>query len=121
LLAYKVNLYRDTNTGLIGFDRAVEEAGLRDFTWYCLRHTFASRLAMAGVGLLTISELMGHKTIQMTKRYAHLAPAHNQAAVDRLVAFQSSNEPEPVPAEPSATTSATEPKTLAEAELAVVH
>jgi integrase len=103
------------------FDRAVEEAGLRDFTWYCLRHTFASRLAMAGVDLLTISELMGHKTIQMTKRYAHLAPAHNQAAVDRLVGFQSSSDPVPVPAEPSATTSATEPKMLAEAELAVVH
>src|ERR1700741_1598074 len=47
------------------FDPAVEEAGLRDFTRYYLRHTFASRLAMAGVDLLTISELMGHKTIQM--------------------------------------------------------
>jgi site-specific recombinase XerD len=88
------------------FDPAVEEAGLRDFTWYCLRHTFASRLAMAGVDLLTISELMGHKTIQMTKRYAHLAPAHNQAAVDRLVTFH----PEPIPADPSATRSATKPE-----------
>lgn len=88
------------------FDPAVEEAGLQDFTWYCLRHTFASRLALAGVDLLTISELMGHKTIQMTKRYAHLAPAHNQAAVDRLVTFH----PEPVPAGPSATRSATEPE-----------
>ena len=54
------------------FDRAGEGGGVRDFTWYCLRHTFASRLAMAGVGLLTIAELMGHRTIQMTKRYAHL-------------------------------------------------
>jgi integrase len=103
------------------FDPAVEEAGLRDFTWYCLRHTFASRLAMAGVDLLTISELMGHKTIQMTKRYAHLAPAHNQAAVDRLVAFQSPSAAEPVPAEPSATPSATGPEKLEEAEPAVVH
>ena len=103
------------------FDPAVEEAGLRDFTWYCLRHTFASRLAMGGVDLLTISELMGHKTIQMTKRYAHLAPAHNQAAVDRLVAFQSPSEAEPVPAEPSATPSATASETLEEAETAVVH
>jgi len=79
------------------FGPAVEEAGLRDFTWYCLRHTFASRLAMAGVDLLTIAELMGHRTIQMTKRYAHLAPAHSQAAVDRLVSFktpQLDNEPE---------------------------
>jgi integrase len=103
------------------FGPAVEEAGLRDFTWYCLRHTFASRLAMAGVDLLTISELMGHKTIQMTKRYAHLAPAHNQAAVDRLVAFQSPSEAEPVPAEPSATPSATGSETLEEAKAAFVH
>jgi integrase len=75
------------------FDRAVDEAGVRDFTWYCLRHTFASRLAMAGVGLLTIAELMGYRTIQMTKRYAHLAPGHNQAAVDRLLSFQTAPEP----------------------------
>lgn len=61
---------------------------------HCLRHTFASRLAMAGVDLLTISESMGHKAIQMTKRYAHLAPAHNQAAVDRLVTFQSESSSE---------------------------
>ena len=45
------------------FDPAVEEARLKDFTWYCLQHTFASRIAMAGVDLLTISELMGHKAI----------------------------------------------------------
>jgi integrase len=92
------------------FDPAVKEASLRDFTWYCLRHTFASRLAMAGVDLLTISELMGHRTIQMTKRYAHLAPAHNQDAVDRLVSFQlpqTSKELRTAPSEPSATTTAT--------------
>lgn len=55
------------------FGPAVQTAGLRGFTWYCLRHTFASRLAMAGVDLRTLAELMGHKTIQMTMRYAHLA------------------------------------------------
>jgi integrase len=68
------------------FDLAVREAGLRDFTWYCLRHDFASKLVMKGVDLRTVSELMGHKTIQMTMRYAHLAPAHTLAAVERLVA-----------------------------------
>lgn len=66
------------------FGPAVLEAGVRGFTWYCLRHTFASRLAMAGVDIRTIAELMGHKRIQMTMRYAHLAPAHNLAAVERL-------------------------------------
>jgi hypothetical protein len=39
---------------------------------------------MAGVDLRTVAELMGHKTIQMTMRYAHLAPAHKLAAVERL-------------------------------------
>lgn len=60
------------------------KAGLQDFTWHCLRHTFASRLIMAGVDLRTAQELMGHKTIQMTCRYAHLAPKHQLAAVERL-------------------------------------
>jgi site-specific recombinase XerD len=67
------------------FNGAVDEAGLKDFTWYCLRHTFASRLVMAGVDIRTVAELMGHRTIQMTMRYAHLAPAHNLAAVEKLV------------------------------------
>jgi site-specific recombinase XerD len=68
------------------FDPAVAEAGLKDFTWYSLRHTFASRLTMAGVDLRTLAELMGHQTIQMTMRYAHLAPSDTLAAVERLVA-----------------------------------
>ena len=66
------------------FDTAVEKARLADFTWHCLRHTFASRLVMAGVDLRTVQELMGHKTIQMTVSYAHLAPQHRLAAVQRL-------------------------------------
>jgi integrase len=44
------------------------------FVPHCLRHTCASRLAQAGVPLITIKEFMGHKTIQITLRYAHLAP-----------------------------------------------
>jgi integrase len=67
------------------FDPAVEKAGIKDFTWYCLRHTFASRLVMAGVDIRTVAELMGHKTIQMTMRYAHLAPQHKLKAVQQLV------------------------------------
>jgi site-specific recombinase XerD len=66
------------------FEPAIKEAGIRDFTWHCLRHTFASRLVMAGVDLRTAQQLMGHKTIQMTVRYAHLAPEHQMAAVERL-------------------------------------
>jgi integrase len=66
------------------FEDAVSTAGLEDFTWYCLRHTFASRLVMAGVDIRTVAELMGHKNIQMTMRYAHLAPEYKLAAVERL-------------------------------------
>jgi len=67
------------------FDKAVENAKVENFTWYSLRHSFASRFVMAGVDIRTVAELMGHQTIQMTMRYAHLAPAHTLAAVQMLV------------------------------------
>jgi site-specific recombinase XerD len=66
------------------FEPALRAANVRDFSWHCLRHTFASRLVMAGVDLRTVQPLLGHKTIQMTVRYAHLAPEHQKAAVERL-------------------------------------
>jgi integrase len=69
------------------FEDAVRKAGLENFTWHDLRHTFASRLVMAGVDLRTVAELMGHKRIQMTMRYAHLAPQHKLAAVEKLGSF----------------------------------
>jgi site-specific recombinase XerD len=93
------------------FDPAVSEAGVKDFTWYCLRHTFASRLVMVGVDLRTVAELMGHQQIQMTMRYAHLAPAHTLAAVERLVtAPRAISEAETMPNGPSATKTATSRK-----------
>ena len=61
------------------FEPAVLTAKMRGFTWHCLRHTFASRLVMAGVDLRTVQNLMGHKTIAMTVRYSHLAPTHTLA------------------------------------------
>jgi integrase len=57
---------------------------LDGYTWHGNRHTFASRLVMAGVDLRTVQELGGWKTLGM-ERYAHLAPSHLQAAVERLV------------------------------------
>ena len=75
---------QDLNDSRAWFERCVEDAGINDFTWHCLRHTFISRLVMKGVDLRTVQELAGHKTISMTVRYAHLAPEHNQAAVERL-------------------------------------
>ena len=63
---------------------AVKRAGIVDFRWHDLRHTFASRLTMAGGDLRTVQELMGHQTITMTMRYAHLAPSHLREAVQRI-------------------------------------
>jgi integrase len=67
------------------FPSALEEAKIEGYTWHCNRHTFASRLVMAGVDLRTVAELLGHRTLQMVMRYSHLAPEHQASAVDRLV------------------------------------
>jgi site-specific recombinase XerD len=67
------------------FRSAVEEARIENMTWHILRHTFASRLVMAKVPLKTVQELMGHKTIAMTARYAHLSPGHKTEALECLV------------------------------------
>jgi integrase len=75
---------KNLNDSRAWFERCVEDAGIRDFTWHCLRHTFISRLVMKGVDLRTVQELAGHKTIAMTVRYAHLSPEHNQAAIEKL-------------------------------------
>ncbi|HEY7710593.1 MAG TPA: site-specific integrase [Candidatus Entotheonella sp.] len=73
--------YRDFRTA---FERAVTQADIPDFTFHDLRHTFASRLVMKGVDLPTVKELMGHKHINMTLRYTHLASDHKQRAVALL-------------------------------------
>ena len=66
------------------FEECVSEAKILNFRWHDLRHTFASRLALAGVPLRTLAELLGHKTLAMVMRYAHLAPAHLREAVERI-------------------------------------
>ena len=67
---------------------AMRVAEIADFRFHDLRHTFASRLAMEGVDLLTIKELGGWKSLPMVQRYAHLSPSHRRSAIERLVARQ---------------------------------
>jgi len=70
------------------FDPILAEAKLTGgYTWHCNRHTFASRLVMAGVDMRTLGELMGHSSMEMTRRYTHLSQNYLASAVARLVAF----------------------------------
>jgi integrase len=66
------------------FNSALQKAGIKDFRFHDLRHTFVSQLLMAGVDITTVKELLGHKSLTMTLRYAHLAPSHKVKAVDIL-------------------------------------
>ncbi len=66
------------------WENFLNEAGIKDFHWHDLRHTFASRLVMAGVDLYTVCKLLGHHDIKMTMLYAHLAPGFMKAAVNLL-------------------------------------
>lgn len=61
-------------------------AGVRRTGWHVCRHTFASHLVMKGVPIATVQQLMGHTTIAMTMKYAHLAPDHLRSAMDVLEA-----------------------------------
>lgn len=66
------------------FEKAVKRANIGDFHFHDLRHTFASDLVMKGVDLYTVSKLLGHSTIEMTQRYAHLAPSALIDAIKKL-------------------------------------
>lgn len=66
------------------FKRACKRANISGVAPHTLRHTFASRLVMAGVDLRTVQELGGWQTIAMVERYAHLSPAHKAQAVERI-------------------------------------
>ncbi len=60
------------------FETACSEAGIKGVSPHTLRHTFASRLTMAGVDVRTIQELGGWKTMALVERYSHLSPRHRQ-------------------------------------------
>ena len=66
------------------WNTALRNAGIANFRFHDLRHTAASYLAMNQASLLEIGTLLGHKTVQMTKRYAHLSNAHIYSTVAAL-------------------------------------
>ncbi len=74
------------------FSRAIDRLELNDgiddprqgVYFHTLRHTFASWLAIEGTPILTIKELLGHKSLAMTERYAHLSPDHKRTAVSGI-------------------------------------
>ena len=66
------------------FHQALREAGIVDFRFHDLRHSAASYLAMQGASLVEIAEVLGHKTLQMVKRYAHLSEGHTAGVVVRM-------------------------------------
>ena len=64
---------------------ALEAAVVPDFHFHDLRHTFASYLAMNGATLPELAAALGHKTLAMVQRYAHLSPQHTSSVVTRMV------------------------------------
>ena len=67
------------------FAEALRAARIRDFTFHSLRHSCASMLARNGATLLEIADVLGHRQLQMTKRYSHLATSHKRALVNRVL------------------------------------
>ena len=76
------------------YNNAVTVAKLDDVNFHTLRHTFASWAIMRGVTLKELQELLGHSSLAMTMRYAHLAPEHLRTAVGRLAGLTSSHRAE---------------------------
>ncbi len=83
-------VFRNRKTGVNltdvkhGFNGACTDAGLDDFRFHDLRHTAGTRLADAGADAFTIAEILGHATLQMTKRYTHATDERKRQAVEAL-------------------------------------
>lgn len=97
LFATLKNLKRENKTGFVfrykgdgigdiktGFLRAIRRSGIPPCRFHDLRHTFATRLVLAGVDLATVKDLLGHASISTTMRYAHPAPEHHRRAVEQI-------------------------------------
>jgi integrase len=66
------------------WEAVLKEAKIEDFRFHDLRHSAASYLAMNGATLAEIAEVLGHKTLQMVKRYSHMSDAHTAGVVERM-------------------------------------
>ena len=66
------------------WEKAVQRADLRDFRFHDVRHTTASYLTMGGSSTREVAEILGHKSLQTTKRYSHLSNIHKKNVIDRL-------------------------------------
>jgi len=66
------------------FENACKKAGIKNLSFHTLRHTFATRLVLSGVDIVTVSRLLGHSKIQTTMRYSHPTPEALKTAVSGL-------------------------------------
>ena len=66
------------------WSEAIKAAGINEFRFHDLRHSTASYLAINRASLLEIAEVLGHKTLQIVKRYSHLAESHTASVVERM-------------------------------------
>lgn len=66
------------------WEKIINDTGIKDFKFHDLRHSAASYLAMSGASLAEIAEVLGHKTLQMVKRYSHLSDQHTASVVSRM-------------------------------------
>ena len=66
--------------------KALEDGEIKDFRFHDLRHSCASYLAQSGASLLEIADVLGHKQISVTKRYAHLCIEHKSSLINRVMA-----------------------------------
>lgn len=79
------------------FQRACKAAGISDFKWHDLRHTWASWHVQAGTPLLVLKELGGWERVEMVQKYAHLAPSHLAAHANTVKFWSMSPEQEKTP------------------------
>lgn len=63
---------------------ALKKAEIENFRFHDLRHSAASEMVMAGISEITVAEILGHKSLQMTKRYSHLRDAHKAEALEQM-------------------------------------